>query len=71
MNENKSIAGLNMLTWWDREGNLDRITDPLLPMVEAGQLDPLVAETFTFDRAADAHRFIGERKNIGKVVLTP
>jgi NADPH:quinone reductase-like Zn-dependent oxidoreductase len=31
----------------------------------------VIAETFPFDRAADAHRYIGEGKNIGKVVLVP
>ena len=29
MNENKSVAGLNMLHWWEREGQLDRVTEPL------------------------------------------
>ena len=32
---------------------------------------PVVAEAFPFDRAADAHRFIAERRNVGKVVLVP
>jgi hypothetical protein len=31
----------------------------------------VVAEAFPFDRAPDAHRFIAERRNIGKVVLVP
>jgi hypothetical protein len=31
----------------------------------------VVSEAFPFERAADAHRFIAERRNIGKVVLTP
>ena len=70
MNENKGVFGLNMLSWWDREG-LDRALEPLAPELEKGTLEPLVAEAFPFDRAADAHRFIAERKNIGKVVLTP
>src|SRR6266480_3940356 len=30
MNENKGVFGLNMLKWWDREGGLDRVTQPLL-----------------------------------------
>ena len=30
MNENKGVFGLNMLSWWDREGNLDRVTEPLM-----------------------------------------
>ncbi len=36
MNENKGVFGLNMLSWWEREGNLDRVTEPLLADLEAG-----------------------------------
>ena len=71
LNENKGIFGLNMLHWWDTEGGLDRVLDPLQPQLENGELIPVVAEAFPFDRAADAHRFIAERRNIGKVVLVP
>ena len=71
INENKGVFGLNMLHWWDREGNLDRVIDPLLSHLGEGRLRPVVAEAFPFDRAADAHRFIGERRNVGKVVLVP
>jgi synaptic vesicle membrane protein VAT-1 len=71
MNENKGVFGLNLLSWWDREGNLDRVTEPLLGAFEGGQLRPVVAEAFPFDRAPDAHRFIEERRNVGKVVLVP
>ncbi len=71
MNENKGVFGLNMLAWWDREGSLDRALEPLTGGLENGTLKPVVAETFPFDRAADAHRFIAERKNVGKVVLVP
>ena len=39
--------------------------------LEQGALEPVVAEAFPFDRAGDAHRFIAERRNIGKVVLVP
>ena len=39
--------------------------------LEEGGLDPIVAEAFPFERAADAHRFIAERRNVGKVVLFP
>jgi len=70
MSENKGVFGLNMLSWWDREG-LDRVTAPLLDDLASGALKPVVAEAFPFDRAGDAHRFIEERRNIGKVVLTP
>ncbi len=71
MNENKGVFGLNMLKWWDAEGSLDRVLDPLTEDLEAGSLDPVVAEAFPFERAGDAHKFIAERRNVGKVVLFP
>jgi NADPH:quinone reductase-like Zn-dependent oxidoreductase len=71
MNENKGVFGLNMLSWWDAEGSFDRVLEPLIPALQQGQLKPVVAEAFPFERAADAHRFIAERRNIGKVVLVP
>jgi NADPH:quinone reductase-like Zn-dependent oxidoreductase len=71
MNENKGVFGLNMLSWWDREGHLDRVLEPLHKALRRHQLEPVVAQSFPFERAADAHRFIAERRNIGKVVLVP
>ena len=37
---------------------------------ESGAPAPVVARTFPLEKAADAHRFIQSRQNIGKVVLT-
>lgn len=71
MNENKGVFGLNMLSWWEREGDLDRVTEPLIADLEAGRLDPVVAAGFSFDRAGEAHEFIAQRRNVGKVVLLP
>lgn len=71
MNENKGVFGLNMLHWWDREGSLDRVVAPLADDLAAGRLEPVVAASFPFDEAAAAHRYIHERRNVGKVVLVP
>lgn len=71
MNENKGVFGLNMLSWWKAEGNIKRAIEPLAAALEAGELEPVVAATFPFERAPDAHRFIHERRNVGKVVLVP
>jgi NADPH:quinone reductase-like Zn-dependent oxidoreductase len=71
MSENKGVFGLNMLAWWDREGNLNRLLEALAADLASGALSPVVAEAFPFERAAEAHRFIHERRNVGKVVLTP
>jgi NADPH:quinone reductase-like Zn-dependent oxidoreductase len=71
MSASKSVIGLNLLTLWDELGSAARWTAPLSELLADGTIKPVVAEAFPFDRAGDAHRFVSERKNIGKVVLTP
>jgi NADPH:quinone reductase-like Zn-dependent oxidoreductase len=71
MNENKGVFGLNMLAWSDAEPGLRRIIEPMQAEIESSGLEPVIAEAFPFDRAGDAHQFIADRKNIGKVVLVP
>jgi NADPH:quinone reductase-like Zn-dependent oxidoreductase len=71
MNANKAVMGLNLLHWWDDRGSLEELTRPLLDLVDRGVVKPVVAASFPFERAAEAHRFVQDRKNVGKVVLTP
>jgi NADPH:quinone reductase-like Zn-dependent oxidoreductase len=71
MSASKAVIGLNMLTLWDHAGTLEPWISPLREMLDDGTISPVVAEAFPFDRAADAHRFIAERRNVGKVVLVP
>ena len=35
-----------------------------------GKIQPVVGETFPFGQAAEAHRYIPDRNNTGKVILT-
>jgi NADPH:quinone reductase-like Zn-dependent oxidoreductase len=70
MSQSKAVIGLNLLRWWDDRGSLAEVTSPLVELLETGVIKPVVAEAFPLERAADAHRFIQERRNIGKVVLT-
>ena len=69
MRDSKSVIGLNMLTLQDAKG-LGDYMQPLTDLMEQGVIDPVVAEAFPVERAADAHRYLSERRNIGKVVLT-
>jgi NADPH:quinone reductase-like Zn-dependent oxidoreductase len=69
MRDSKSVIGLNMLTLQDAKGLADYL-QPLTELMEKGVIDPVVSEAFPIERAADAHRYLSERKNIGKVVLT-
>jgi NADPH:quinone reductase-like Zn-dependent oxidoreductase len=70
MRSSRSVIGLNMLRLWDAKGSFDEYLAPLREGIANGKLRPVVAEAFPLERAADAHRFLAERRNIGKVVLT-
>lgn len=70
ISENKAVGGLNLLDWWKREG-LGRLAGLLEGYLERGVIDPVVAREFGFDEAPEAHRYIEERRNVGKVLLTP
>lgn len=69
MNRNRGVFGLNLGHLWEERGQLAEAMTLLVADVAAGRLRPVVARTFPLDRAADAHRFIQSRSNIGKVVL--
>jgi NADPH:quinone reductase-like Zn-dependent oxidoreductase len=71
MQQSKSVIGLNMLTLWDEHGSLADYIEPLREWAEQGKVDPVVADSFPFERAADAHRAMHEGRNVGKLVLTP
>jgi NADPH:quinone reductase-like Zn-dependent oxidoreductase len=70
INRNRGVFGLNVGHLWDERRQLQPIMDLLLTELSAGRLEPVVAKTFPLERVADAHRFIQNRCNIGKVVLT-
>jgi NADPH:quinone reductase-like Zn-dependent oxidoreductase len=70
MRESKSVIGLNMLTLWDAKGGVDEYIEPLRDWLDRGEIRPVVAREFRLDDGAAAHRFVHERKNVGKVVLT-
>jgi NADPH:quinone reductase-like Zn-dependent oxidoreductase len=71
MNENKGVFGLNLLKWWDAEGDIRRVIEPLMADLEAERLEPVVAASFPFERAGEAHAMLADRRNVGKVVLFP
>jgi len=71
MQESKAVIGLNMLTLWKDRGTLAPWIDPLQAMLEDGTIEPVVAGVFGFEQAGEAQSMIVERRNVGKVVLTP
>ena len=71
MSESKTVIGLNMLRLWDDRGSLAPWLAPLQALIDDGTVEPVVSDAVPFDRAADAHRLIAERRNVGKVILVP
>ena len=71
MQDSKAVIGLNMLTLWKDRGTLRPWIEPLTAMLSDGTIDPVIAGAFPFERAGEAQTMIVERRNVGKVVLTP
>jgi NADPH:quinone reductase-like Zn-dependent oxidoreductase len=71
METNRSVAGVNIGHLWDEMEMLHEEMTAIVELYHAGKVRPHVGAVFPFDRAADAHRAIQGRQNIGKIVLTP
>ncbi len=71
ISESKAVIGLNMLSLWKDRATLAPWIDPLRELMDDGTIQPVVAGAFSFEEAGEAQRMITERRNVGKVVLTP
>ena len=71
MNDNKSVAGVNLGHIWSEQALLAPQLEALLRYAREGKITPRVDRTFAFAEAAAAHRYIHERRNVGKVLLIP
>ncbi len=71
IDQNKGVFGANLLHMWDQMDELGVWMEALLGHYRSGAIAPVIAEQFSFDRAAEAHHYIQDRKNVGKVLLVP
>ncbi len=69
LNRNRAVMGLHLGHLWSEHSRLDPIVRLLIEEFRSERLKPVVARTFPLEQAADAHRFIQSRGNIGKVIL--
>jgi len=69
MNENRAVAGANIGHLWDAEQILRPQIETLLGYAREGRIHPRVDRAFALSESAAAHRYIHERRNVGKVVL--
>jgi len=70
MNRNRGVFGVNLGHLWREVPKLQGWMKDLLAGVDAGWIRPHVDRSFAFDSAAGAHRWIEQRRNLGKVVLS-
>lgn len=71
INQNKSVLGVNMGRMWDEKGRLVGWLRSLVELVEKGELRVKVHAAVSFAEAAEAHRILHDRENVGKVLLVP
>jgi NADPH:quinone reductase-like Zn-dependent oxidoreductase len=71
MSESKAVIGLNMLSLWKDRGTLQPWIGPMRELLANGTVKPVVSGAFPFEQAGAAQTTIVERRNVGKVVLTP
>lgn len=71
MSQNHAVIGVSMGSLGPRgDSLLHRQMGELFRMYGEGKIKPVIAKTFPLEQAAAAHRYIHERKNIGKVILS-
>ena len=71
MSASKTVIGLNMYTLSQDDRRRAQIGAALTELLADGTIQPVVAGTFSFEEAGAAQNMITERKNVGKVILTP
>lgn len=71
MSQNRAVMGVNLGNLWDAAHIIRPQVETLLGYAADGSIRPRVDRAFPFDQAAQAHRYIHERRNVGKVLLIP
>jgi len=69
--DNRTVVGFHLGLLWDRLELLGEAMDAVGALWREGRIGPRVDSAYPFERAADAHRRMRDRKNVGKVVLVP
>jgi NADPH:quinone reductase-like Zn-dependent oxidoreductase len=71
LGDGRAVVGVNLQQLRGRPDDVQRWMSELLGWYEAGRLRPRIDRVFSFDQAAEAHHYIQDRRNFGKVLLVP
>ncbi|HSS21837.1 MAG TPA: medium chain dehydrogenase/reductase family protein [Pyrinomonadaceae bacterium] len=71
LNKNRGVFGMNLGHMWHEPEKVANWVIAIMTGVHEGWVRPHVDKAFPFAQAGDAHNYMEQRKNIGKVVLVP
>jgi NADPH:quinone reductase-like Zn-dependent oxidoreductase len=71
MRDNKGVMGVDLASLWDEASLMRPWMDQIIRWYDEALFRPYVDRTFSFKEAAEAHHYVQERKNLGKVLLMP
>jgi len=69
MGRNQTIVGFHLGKLMGMESKVKRSLEALIDMVSENNVLPVVDKSFDGSRAGDAHQYIQDRKNFGKVLI--
>jgi NADPH:quinone reductase-like Zn-dependent oxidoreductase len=69
--KNRSVAGVSTGCFWDEPRLLRENLQGVLDYCHLGKIHPRIDSVHKFDQAAEAHRRIESRSNVGRVLLVP
>jgi NADPH:quinone reductase-like Zn-dependent oxidoreductase len=69
MKKGVSVIGVNLGQARSRGDHLHGELNELFRLYTAGKIKPMISKTFALEQAAAAHRYVQDRKNLGKVIL--
>jgi len=71
LNKNRGVFGLNLGHMWHEPEKVAVWMRDIIRGVGEGWIRPYVDRSFSFEQTGEAHKYLEQRKNIGKVVLVP
>jgi NADPH:quinone reductase-like Zn-dependent oxidoreductase len=71
MKDNKGVSGVNIERLWVYADLHQTWMRQIVSWYDEALFRPHIDKTFTFEQVAEAHHYLQDRKNIGKVVLIP
>lgn len=70
MEKNAAVIGVNLGRVRSRGSLLRKELEDIFRLYADGKIKPVISKTFLLEQASEAHQYMQDRKNIGKVILS-